>query len=103
MVGTFRAIRPRLRVVDAPPEDLDAAVVLHTPAFVVCSALTDFVQTRVPFWVWIDAKDANRATIRLGGRKPTNAWLDVVDLVAVLDEATRSNSAHSWAGESPLD
>jgi hypothetical protein len=98
MAATFRVIRPHLRVVDATPEDLDAAVAHHAPDFVVCSALTEVVQTCVPAWVWIDPADANRATIALGGQERTIAWLDFVDLVAVLDEAIRSNGAHERAG-----
>jgi hypothetical protein len=90
MAATFRIIRPRLWVVVAAPEDLDSAVARHAPALVVCSVLTEFVQTRVPTWVRIDRVDANRATIGQGGRERTVGLLDFVDLVTVLDEATRS-------------
>jgi DNA-binding XRE family transcriptional regulator len=94
MAVAFRTIRPHLDVVDATPNDLDAAVVRYAPALVVCGELTGVVKSCVPAWVQIDPVDANRATVGLGGRERVIAPLDFVDLIAVLDEATRSNGAH---------
>ncbi|HKC72744.1 MAG TPA: hypothetical protein VKF37_00885 [Chloroflexota bacterium] len=84
---------PRLLPVE--PEDLDGAVVQRVPQLVLCSRLSEVVETRCLAWVLLYPYGEARVVISLAGRRHTvpdpgvNGLLRVVAQTEVLarDEA----------------
>jgi hypothetical protein len=65
-------VRPHLEVLVVEPEDLDGEVVRLAPDLVLCSQLTEVVETRPLAWVVLDPTEI-RAVITIAGRPHTVA------------------------------
>jgi hypothetical protein len=85
IAATLQALRPHLTVVTAEPECLDAAVREHVPQLVVCSRLTELVQTRLLAWVLLHPDNTAMVRTSLAGRATTVAGLDLAGLLDFID------------------
>ena len=73
IAGALRIVRPHLEVIVVEPEDLDAAVVRLAPDLVLCSRLTEVVETRPRAWVVLYPDMETRAVIAIAGERHTVA------------------------------
>ena len=83
----LRELRPAFDVVETDPAGLDAAVVRLAPAFVVCSEVTEVVETRSPAWVLLYPEGTRLAVASVAGEHATTGELDLAGLLALLDRA----------------
>jgi hypothetical protein len=87
IAAALRALRPELSVATTEPCGLDAAIVSLRPHFVLCSRLTEVVETRAPGWVVLYPDGAARVVIGLTGRRSMAADIELSDLLAIVDQA----------------
>jgi hypothetical protein len=93
LAAAVQELRPQVEVSTFEPEDLDDAVVCLDPHLVVCSRLSETVQSHALTWVMLYPEGEAHAEISLAGRRTTvasmefNALLDVIDQTARLAQA----------------
>ena len=87
MAGALRRLRPLVEVVVAEPTDLDHEVLLHAPDLVVCSSLTEAVESGVSCWVVLYPGGDSRVEINLSGECSTSPGIDFEGLLSVFDRA----------------
>ena len=88
LVVAFRARRPEAEVVAVDPVELDAMVARYSPALVVCSALTEAVETRVPAWALLYPDGARLVVSSVAGERKTASDLDLDELLSLADRAS---------------
>ena len=90
IAATLQELRPHLEVVIVEPEGLDGAVVQCRPQIVLCSRLSEVVETRCLAWVLLYPHGEARVVISVAGRRHTvpdpglDGLLRVVDQTAFL-------------------
>jgi hypothetical protein len=94
---TFRLLRPQAEVVRVEPGELDAAVVRLAPHLVVCSALSEVVQTRPLAWILLYPDGANLAVVSIAGVQRTIPKVAFDDLLDAIDETARRVAAGATA------
>ena len=80
---------PDVTVIVAEPEQLDDYVVEYAPQVVLCSQLTQVVETQVPTWVVLYPDGSGAALVQIKGSRITmpNVELNgIVRLIAQADE-----------------
>ena len=87
MATALQDLRPQVEVVEVEPAALDGEVLRRRPHLVVCSELSEVVQTRAPAWVLIYPVGANVAVVSIAGRRTTIPRVRFDDLLAVVDRA----------------
>lgn len=87
LAGTLRLMRPTIEVVEVEPEALDAQVVALRPDIVVCSALTEVVETRVAAWAELYPNQEPRAVLSLAGRRWDTPNISFAQLLDFIDAA----------------
>jgi hypothetical protein len=99
---TFRHLRPQAEVVRVEPGELDAAVARLAPHLVVCSALSEVVQTRPLAWILLYPDGANLAIVSIAGVQRTIPKVTFDHLLDAIDETERrvaAGATASWVGE----
>jgi hypothetical protein len=87
IAGALRAVRPHLEVIVVEPEDLDREVVRLAPDLVLCSQLTEVVETRPLAWVVLYPDMEMRAVIAIAGQRHTvDADFPFTSLLSVIAE-----------------
>ena len=86
IAATLHELRPHLEVVIVEPEDLDGAVVQRRPQFVLCSRLSEVVETRCLAWVLLYPHGAARVVLRVAGRRHTVADPGLDGLLRVMGQ-----------------
>jgi hypothetical protein len=90
IAGALRVLCPHLEVIVVEPEDLDREVVRLAPNVVLCSRLTEAVETRPLAWVVLYPNGETWAVISIAGRCHTiSADLPFTRLLSVIDEVER--------------
>ena len=90
IAATLQELRPHVEVIIVEPEDLDGAVVQHGPQLVLCSRLSEVVETRCLAWVLLYPHGEARVVISIAGRRHSipdpgvDGLLDVVDQTELL-------------------
>jgi hypothetical protein len=69
IASTLQVLRPHLEVILVEPEDLDRNVVRLAPNLVLCSRLTEVVETRSRAWVVLYPDMEMRAVIAIAGQR----------------------------------
>ena len=87
LARAFRVRRPGVMVFIAEPEVLDRAVLDHAPAMVVCSALSEVVETHPRIWVVLYPEGEDRALLSIAGVRRTIVGVELEDLLATIDQA----------------
>jgi hypothetical protein len=93
-IAAYLRERPQHRfdVNAVPPEELDAEIPRWAPDVVICSTLTETVETAVPNWIVLYPAHQRRVDIHLDGRRDTVTHLPLAALVSLL-ERIRSGPA----------
>ena len=94
---TFRILRPEAEVVRVEPDELDAAIARLAPHLVVCSALSEVVETRPLAWILLYPDGANLAVVSIAGVQRTIPMVAFDDLLDAVDEAMRCVAAGATA------
>jgi hypothetical protein len=90
IAGAVQALRPHLEVIAVEPEDLDRDVAHLMPQLVLCSELTEVVETRCLAWVVLYPNGETRAVVNIAGHRRTVAGdLPFARLLSIVDEAER--------------
>ncbi len=87
LATALRAYRPSAEVMLVHPDAVDAAVVALCPAFVVCSTLTEVIETRVPAWTLLYPNGARMVISSVAGERIQTADLDLEALLMLADRA----------------
>ncbi len=86
IAAAFRARRPAAAVRAVAPEALDGEVVCQAPHLVICSALSETVETRAHAWVLLYPGGTTRVVTSLAGRRATTADITFEELLALVDQ-----------------
>jgi hypothetical protein len=86
-IAAYLRERPRHRfdVCAVPPEALDAEIPRWAPDVVICSTLTEAVETAVPNWIVLYPAHQRRVDIHVSARRDTVTDLPLVALVSLLE------------------
>ena len=87
MATALQDLRPNIEVAEVEPAALDGEVLRRRPQLVVCSELSEVVQTRAFAWVLIYPAGANLAVVSIGGRQSTIPRVGFGDVLAAVDRA----------------
>ena len=99
---TFRLHRPGAEVELVAPDELDAGVVRLAPHLVVCSTLSEVVQTRPLAWILLYPDGANLAVVSIAGVQRVIPKVTFEDLLVTIDETARRVAAGATAAVWPL-
>lgn len=80
-------LRPTFDAMDVPPDVLDQEIVLHSPDVVICSSLSETIETRVPIWFVIRPGGEDRYLISMHGSRVEQPMLDLDGIISALDHA----------------
>jgi hypothetical protein len=87
---TLQVLRPHLEVIEVEPEDLDREVVRLVPNMVLCSRLSEAVETRPIAWVVLYPNGETQAVISIAGHsQPVSGDLPFPLLLSIIDEVER--------------
>ena len=86
-------LRPQLEVLAVEPPELDRVVARLAPAVVICSRLSELVETHVPAWVVLYPGGDDRATICVAGRQTRLAPVAFDRILALIAQAVRPGPA----------
>jgi hypothetical protein len=86
-IATYLRERPQQRfdVCAVPPEALDAEIPRSAPDVVICSTLTDAVETAVPNWIVLYPAHQRRVDFCVAGRRDTLTSLPLAALESLLE------------------
>lgn len=87
LAATLQALRPEIEVITVLPADLDMAIVQHAPDFVVCSELTEIVETRPASWALLYPGGHDMSLITVRGECVMVPDLELDMLLASVDRA----------------
>jgi hypothetical protein len=83
----IRAQRSNLEVITAEPVDLDGAIVELAPDLVVCSRLTEAVETHPFAWILLYPDGQASAIVSIQGRRSMSEYIEFTGLLAAVDQA----------------
>lgn len=89
IAAAIALLRPCLEVTAVEPADLDVAVARLRPQLVLCSRLTDLVQSEPIAWVVLYPDGVGQAETSVAGCRVAIADIEFPTVLAVLDEAAR--------------
>jgi hypothetical protein len=84
--ATLRELRPQIEVVTVEPSEVDHATVHLSPNLVVCSMLTETVETRSSAWIVLYPEGAAWALISVDGERRAVDGADFYLLLAIVDQ-----------------
>lgn len=87
MTTVLQDLRPHLEVVEVEPTDLDGEVLRRRPHLVVCSELSEVVETGSFAWILINPAGANLAVVSIGGQQTIIPQVGFDDMLAAIDRA----------------
>ncbi|HZU13060.1 MAG TPA: hypothetical protein VFB58_09490 [Chloroflexota bacterium] len=85
LAAVVGALRPEIEVIIVAPDDLDDAVVKHSPDFVVCSRLTPAVETRAAAWAVLYPGGTGASIVSVRGMQSVMSDMGLDALLAGLD------------------
>lgn len=77
--------RPRAAVLTAEPGALNPEVRRFAPRLVICSRVTDYVETEVPVWVELYPEHGPTSTVSFQGKRSTVDGMELDDLLRLFD------------------
>jgi hypothetical protein len=78
-------LRLHIEVIIVAPQELDGAVVQRRPQLVLCSRLTEVVETRSLAWVLLYPHGEAHVVISIAGRRQTVPDLELDGLLCLID------------------
>lgn len=92
---SFRALRPRVEVIEAEPIALEREVRNKKPDLVICSRLTPTIEKLAPAWVVLYPEGDPVAMISTAGELSTITDIDLDNLLAVVDQVSELSDSNS--------
>jgi hypothetical protein len=86
LAAALQELRPHLEVICIAPDDLDAKVSHYSPRLVLCSRLTEAVETCCDAWILLYPNGANRAVINIAGCRTVVTDIEFPHVLSVIDE-----------------
>jgi hypothetical protein len=86
IAAAVHELRPHAEVITVEPADLDREVVHLEPHLVLCSRLTEVVETRTLAWVLLYPDGEARAVISIAGQRRTVANFAFCSLLSIVDQ-----------------
>ncbi len=86
IAAAFRVLRPAAAVRAVAPEALDDEVLRGMPQLVICSELSEIVQTRVCAWVLLYPSGAARVVTSVAGQRATTTDIAFEEMLALVDQ-----------------
>jgi hypothetical protein len=83
----FRQLRSDVEVITAEPIELDGAIADLAPDLVVCSQLSEVIETRPLAWILLYPDGQATAIISIQGHRSTSAAIEFTGLLAAVDQA----------------
>ena len=84
--AVLHELRPHLEVICIEPDDLEGTVSHGRPRLVLCSRLTEVMQTCCDAWILLYPNGENRALISVAGRRTVVTNIAFSDLLSAIDE-----------------
>lgn len=85
ITAAFREFRPRHEVIPVEPDQLDGEVARLHPHLVVCSRLSEAVETSPVSWVMLYPDNETRSVISIAGEQTVTADVEFSQLLSVID------------------
>jgi hypothetical protein len=85
LAATLRVVRPGVETSLVEPRELDEATARHEPHLVVCSELSDVVESQSLAWALLYPEGAAWSELSLAGERTLVPHLDLGHLLAFLD------------------
>lgn len=89
IAAALQALRPQVTITMVESAGLDEAVGRLAPQLVLCSRLTEIVETRTPGWVVLYPDGAAHVLISLTGQRTTVADIELTALLVIVDQTLR--------------
>ena len=86
LAGALQELRPHIEVISIEPDDLEGKVCEYSPRLVLCSRLTEAVETCCDAWILLYPNRANRAVISVAGRRTVVTNIEFSHVLSVIDE-----------------
>jgi hypothetical protein len=86
LAAALQELRPHIEVICIEPDDLDGKVSHCGPRLVLCSRLTEAVETCCDAWMLLYPNRENRALISVAGRRTVVTNIEFSHLLSVIDE-----------------
>lgn len=91
IAAALQMLRPETRVIVAEPDMLDASVLEYVPMVVICSHLTNIVETRVPTWAVLYPDGAMEAVIQVDDKQEVINGLDLAGIIHLVDSTCQNH------------
>ena len=89
LATTLQELRPELDVMEVDPGQLDSTVARVLPQLVVCSELSEVIETRSPAWIVLYPNGESRAELSVDGRRATlTGGINFACVLQLIDEVT---------------
>jgi hypothetical protein len=86
LAAALHELRPHIKVICIEPEDLDGNVCHYSPRLVLCSRLTEVVETCCDAWILLYPNRENRAVISVAGRRTVVTNIELSHVLSAIDE-----------------
>jgi hypothetical protein len=86
LAAALQELQPHIEVICIEPADLDRNVCQYSPRLVLCSRLTEAVETCCDAWILLYPDRANRAVISVAGRRTVVTNIEFSHVLSVIDE-----------------
>jgi hypothetical protein len=86
IAAAFRELRPQHEVIPVEPDQLDGEVARLHPHLVVCSRLSEVVETSPLTWVMLYPDNETRTVISIAGKQTVAADVEFSQLLSVIDQ-----------------
>ena len=89
LATALETLRPHVAVITSEPTDLDREIVRFEPHLVICSRLTETVQTHCLAWIIFYPNDKRLVEVIVAGLHLPEADLELNQLLAIVDHIER--------------
>lgn len=89
IAAAFSGARPEIELIMLESHELDEAIVRFQPDFVVCSRVSEILETRSAAWVLLYPDGQSLVIINVGGRRTETTDLDLDGLLLAVEHVER--------------
>jgi len=89
LATALQALRPHIMVLTGDPTDLDGTILRFEPHLVICSRLTEAVETHCLAWIIFYPNGTRSVEARVAGLRLPETDLDLDQLLAIVDHVER--------------
>lgn len=85
IAATLQQLRPHVRVIAVESHELDSSILRLSPQLVICSRLSEVVETRPLSWVLMYPGGDSTVTLSIAGKRDTRADVELSELLSIID------------------